>query len=356
MRWRHFLLPFALIYGGIASIRRLSFERWRHTFHASIATICVGNLAVGGTGKTPHVAMIAQILSRHFHVALLSRGYRRRASGFVLADMSTPTQLDVDSIGDEPMLLHLRFPHLPIAADADRKGGILEIQRRIPDTEVIILDDALQHLAVVPSCRILLTEYHRPYSDDWPMPAGSLREFRSAARVADIVIVTKTDMPKESIRKDLWRRRLQLEDRQYLFFTRYLYDPPQPVTPLAQALRLSADTTIILLTGIAHPEPLHRHLLQEHPNVRHLKYSDHHRYTKREIRHVHKTYFDRKNKVALFTTEKDWMRLRDEKLINVVSLLPVFVISIRADFVFEEDEKLFNNIIESHVRRKIQKN
>lgn len=358
MKWRYLLMPFALLYGGIASIRRRFYERQpHHAFQAQIATICVGNLSVGGTGKTPHCALIAKILSRHFHTALLSRGYGRKTRGFILADTYPSEQLTADTIGDEPLLLHRRFPHIPLAVDANRKEGILKIQEHYPDTETIILDDALQHLAVVPSCRILLTEYSHPYSDDWPMPAGNLREFKRAAHVADIVIVTKTNALKENIQKSLWRSKLQLDSRQHLFFTRYTYDLPQPVTLAAQNITLDIQTPIILLTGIAHPEPLLHHLQKSFSMIRHLRYPDHHHYSIRETIHIRKKYFlEKSTKNVLFTTEKDWMRLQAEKLKKIVSLLPIFVLPVQVDFVFEEDEKLFTHIIENHVRRKAKKN
>lgn len=357
MKWRYLLMPLALIYGGITSVRRSISERRNLAFKASIATIGIGNLAVGGTGKTPHCALIAEILSRHFQTALLSRGYGRKTKGFILANTYPAEQLSADIIGDEPLSLHQRFPFLPLAVDADRKEGILKIQEQYPNTEVIVLDDVLQHLAIVPSYRILLTEFNHPYSYDWPMPAGNLREFKSAACIADMVVVTKTNLPKEDIQKSKWREELQLDSRQHLFFTRYLYDPPQPVTPAARNISPDAKTLTILLTGIAHPEPLLHHLQKTCPLIRHIDFPDHHPYSTREMIHIRKKYFNGKStNTVLFTTEKDWMRLQSGELKKIVFLLPVFIIPIRVDFVFEEDEKLFIDIIENHVRGKTKKN
>lgn len=355
---RRFLMPLAWIFGNIARLRRWAYHKGLfRSYKADIPVICVGNIAIGGTGKTPHASFITRCLSERAHVAMLSRGYGRKSKGYVLANTTPSAELNANLIGDEPLLLHQRFPALPLAVAEDREEGIRRLLTFAPDTNVIVMDDAYQHLSVTPSLRIILTEYARPYFRDYPLPAGRLREFPDAVRDADAVLVTKVPDLSTPIDRDDWRQKLGLADCQPLFFTRYTYALPEPVTEQARNIVLTPDSSIVLLTGIANPTPLHEHLRQQFRHIQHVRFPDHHNYSESDIQHIRQTYFSNNtDQPILLTTEKDWMRLQTERLKKNVSLLPVFILPIEVDFLFENDRKEFINILEHHVRRSEEKN
>lgn len=347
LKIRYYLYPLAWIFGGIAWIRRRLYKVGiLKTYHPEIPVVCVGNIAIGGTGKTPHAGFITRVLSEQYHVSMLSRGYGRTSKGYILSNTTPEEQLTAELIGDEPMLLHQRFPDLPLAVDEDRKDGIEKLQAYAPETDVIVMDDAYQHLSVSPTLKMILTEYERPYFKDYPLPAGRLREYPSAVRDADLVIVTK--VTDKQVDRDYWRKKLKISNNQPLFFTHYRYGKPEPVTPPAKDFSLDDNTEILLLTGIARSNPLMEHLQQTYHIARHFKFQDHHRYTLTEIESI-KKYF--KQNSVLFTTEKDWMRLQYSHIKNSLSLLPVFIIPIEVEFLTEEEHTTFINILEDHVRR-----
>jgi len=345
-------VPLGWIFGQFARLRRWLYAHGVfRSYRASIPTICVGNIAIGGTGKTPHASYIVHLLSSQYHVAMLSRGYGRKSKGFVLANTTPAEQLTARLLGDEPLLLHRRFPELPIAVDGDRERGIIKLQEFAPDTQVVVMDDAYQHLSFTPSVKLVLTEYNRPYFRDFPLPAGRLREFPSAVAAADMVLVTKVDVPNEQIDRDQWRRDLALRDDQPLFFTSYRYGSPEPVTDCAVATDLET-AEVVLLSGIARPQPLKEHLENQYRCAQHICFPDHHRYTPVEIAMVRRAVESQSDKPkVIITTEKDWMRLQAEELQKDVSLLPVFIVPIEVDFLTENEKIEFNHIIEDYVRR-----
>lgn len=351
---RRSLIPFGWLFGQVARVRRwLYAQHILKSSHTDIPVICVGNLAVGGTGKTPHVTYLSEMLSEQCNVAMLSRGYGRKTKGYILANEKAPEQLTAELIGDEPLLMHLRFPELPLAVDGDRYEGICNLRNYAPKTDVVLMDDAFQHLNFTPSFRIILTEYERPYFRDYPMPAGRLREFPEAVSIADVVIVTKTNVPLENIDKEQWRKDLRLKSHQPLFFTHYTYIDPIPVTKKAQNITLNDVTEVVALTGIAQPQPFLERILLHHPIYHHIKYQDHHNYTEVEIQQMYKRFFaDNPENRVILTTEKDWMRLQTESVKKAVSLLPIFVVPVEVEFLFDAEKDNFKKIIEDHVRRK----
>lgn len=344
------LYPFGAVYGGIAAIRRQLYRcGFFRSYCPDIHVVCVGNLAVGGTGKTPHTALIAAMLAGKYRTAMLSRGYGRKTKGFVLANAVTTARLSADLIGDEPLLLHNHLPELPLAVDENRKDGIVRLLQYAPDLEAIVMDDAYQHLAVTPSLRIILTEHDRPYFHDFPLPAGRLREFPSAVRDADAVIVTKTEVKAGEIDRAEWQRKLKLTARQQLFFTHYVYGNPVPMTASAAAVGLRRGQACALLAGIANPEPLRRHVCTKYNIVHRLYYPDHHRYTEKDIVHVSKQIPDG---TVVFTTEKDWMRLQSDSIKKAVSLLPVFTVPVQVEFSTQEEKETFINLITESCKKK----
>jgi len=354
---RYLLLPAGWIFGLVALVRRWLYKRGvLKSYRPRIPTVCVGNIAIGGTGKTPHAAYIIKLLSEEWTVAMLSRGYGRISKGYVLANTTPKELLSAELIGDEPLLLHQRFPELPLAVDGNRQEGIRFLKKYDPEIDVVVMDDAYQHLSLRPSFRMVLTEYRRPYFKDSPMPAGRLREFPSAVSDADLVIVTKVDEPAEAVNREHWRLQLNLRPDQPLFFTHYRYCPPEPVTESAMTHTPDETDRVVLLTGIARPDPLVDYLKSSFQVYRHISFPDHYRYAKFEIDLIRQHYFTRKEKnTIIFTTEKDWMRLQAPEVKKTVSLLPVYILPIEVEFLFDNEKDTFDKILKDHVRRKNEK-
>lgn len=341
---RLLLLPLAWLYGGVAALRRYLYRRgWLKSYTPSVPTICIGNLRVGGTGKTPHTEYIAELLSPMFKVAILSRGYRRQTRGFVLAqrDASAAT------IGDEPLQYFYKFPSVTVAVDERRAEGIQKLQQQCPDLDVVLLDDAYQHLQVKAACNILITPFNDLYVNDFPLPAGNLREFRCAARDADVIVVSKTPADCDEKQQDAVLKALLPKAHQRLFFTAYEYQPLQPVTSLAQQMQLTFNDTVLVLTGIAQPEPLYQELESCGLSVVPVRFPDHHAFSAADIAHLVDLY-QQEQAGAVVTTEKDYMRLQSAELENVLSLLPVFVAPISVKVLFNQENQ-FNKTILSYV-------
>ena len=350
------LTPFSLLFGCLAAIRRFLYRNWILSSEESpVPAIDIGNLAVGGTGKTPHTQYVIELLKQDFHVAALSRGYGRKSKGYHSVLQTDSQDRNADIFGDEPFMTHLRFPDIPLAVDGDRTEGVRNLLDEHPETEVIVLDDAYQHLSFKPTFHILLTEYDRPFRPDMPMPAGKLREFPRASRFADMVVVTKVP-ENANTDESRWRYKLRLQPQQELFFTRFRYETLKPVTPAAEHLALETVKNVVVLTGIANPKPLLQHLEKTYRIVEHHKFSDHHTFTEKEIQSIYNQHFRNTGEdCVLVTTEKDWMRLQSEHIINIVSLLPVFVIPVEVEFLTDTQRDTFNQRLKDHVRGKEKK-
>ena len=338
MRPQKLLYPFALIYGAVAAFRRWMYRcGLRKAYQAPVPTIGVGNLSVGGTGKTPHVEYLIRLLSNQYKIATLSRGYKRKTKGFVLANDIDPQQLSAEMIGDEPLQFYTKFPHIKVAVDEKRKDGIQQLLQRFPDLQYIILDDCYQHLQVKPHRSILITEYAAPYALDYPLPAGRLREFRSAARYADIVIVSKCPADLTEAQCSEMSQLLKLQDYQQLFFTTMHYGELVALNECGKQHQLTPQTEVVLLTAIAHPEPMVKYLSEKFKIIHHYHFADHHYFSAEEIAEIQKTFFSDKNqKRILVTTEKDSMRLIHNSFINQFDTIPLFSQPIEPYFLFQE--------------------
>lgn len=332
------LYPFALIYGAVAAFRRWMYRcGLRKAYQAPVPTIGVGNLSVGGTGKTPHVEYLIRLLSNQYKIATLSRGYKRKTKGFVLANDIDPQQLSAEMIGDEPLQFYTKFPHIKVAVDEKRKDGIQQLLQRFPDLQYIILDDCYQHLQVKPDLNILITEYQTPYAKDYPLPAGRLREFRSAARYADIVIVSKCPADMTEAQCSEMAQLLKLQDYQQLFFTTMHYGELVALNECGKQHQLTPQTEVVVLTAIAHPEPMVKYLSEKFKIIHHYHFADHHYFSTEEIAEIQKTFFSDKNqKRILVTTEKDSMRLIHNSFINQFDTIPLFSQPIEPYFLFQE--------------------
>lgn len=307
------LTPASWIYGAVAGFRNWMFEqKFLKSVEYDIPIIGVGNLTVGGAGKTPHVEYIVSRLNPEFKVAVLSRGYKRKTKGFVLANSnSTP-----ETIGDEPYQIYQKFNGQVIVAVCEsRRKGIEELLKLFPDLQVIVLDDSFQHRWVKPKLSILLTDYSRPFYKDKVLPLGRLRESPRQANRADMVIVTKCPEDLQPIDFRVASKYLDLMSFQKLFFSRYDYGRLLPVfaddAKYHVALHdLTSEDSVMLLTGIAHPRYFIRHIRQYPFKVKVDHYPDHHNFSKHDVKEIEKKFkkMPGKHKIIV-TTEKDAVRL-----------------------------------------------
>lgn len=348
----YILYPFSLVYGLITGIRNMLYDKgvMRSTEH-SVPTICVGNLAVGGTGKTPHVDYLVTLLKPRYRVAVLSRGYKRKSKGFRIV-----TALDtVAMAGDEPLQLALRHSDITIAVDRNRNNGIREIMRQRPDTEVILMDDGFQHRSVVPGRSVILSDYSNLYINDCLLPCGTLREHRRNVRRADIILITKTPPGITAMDMRIMFKRIGKYPYQNLYFTTLKYGAPVPVFPGEAAASGVADelreADILLVTGIANPGPLVSHLKDICRSVRHVSFSDHHNFTAEEISRLKpETSEDFSGRFYIFTTEKDAVRLRMIEEVPEWFRRSACFIPVEVEFL-NNDAKEFNNHIIDYVRK-----
>ena len=300
--FRKLLWPLSLVYGFVTLVRNKCYD-WGifKSYTIPRKSICVGNLSVGGTGKTPHVAYLAALLKSDFETSILSRGYGRKTSGFRLVNTSD----SAENVGDEPLFYTSIFDkNVHVAVCEKRAEGVQELQELFPSNQLIILDDAYQHRAVKAGLNILLTEYNAPFSNDLVLPAGNLREFRSGKKRAQIVIVTKC--PKEIGAQDKTRLANSLKvNKEHVFFSEIVYAPFQSFGKECSSIK-----KVLLVTGIANPSPLIAEIEQKY-EVEHLKFGDHHAFSKQDIEEIHQK-FDTfaSNETIILTTEKDFMRLK----------------------------------------------
>ncbi len=338
------LLPLSWLYSMAIKGRNLLFDAGvlpEETFPLPVIT--VGNLAVGGTGKTPHVEHLIRLLQDRHAVAVLSRGYRRRTKGFVLA---SPHSTAAD-IGDEPLQMHRKFPAVTVAVDADRRHGIRQLLEQETPPSVILLDDAYQHRYVKAGLRILLTDYRRRFSRDLMLPAGRLREPRSGKRRADIVVVTKCPSTLSEDERQAIARELALDNRQALFFSRIEY---APIEPLGGGAPIPLDTLgnhhLLLLTGIANPAPMEEALGACAREVTTMRFADHHNYTPAEMERVAEAFDRLPEPRLLVTTEKDAARLADTGLLPKRLGAHTCTLPIHIRFLFGQEGTFDQKIID----------
>ena len=343
-----FMLPFAWLYGLIMLIRGKFFE-WKilPSESFSIPVISVGNLSYGGTGKTPLVEYMIRLLSEEKYVATLSRGYKRKTRGFVLATKDST----LEEIGDEPLQYKTKFANIEVAVHERRRKGIKKLLSTYADLDVILLDDAFQHRYVKPGISILLTDFHKLYIKDFPIPAGTLREFRSAAHRADIIIVTKTPAVLSPITRRRLTELIKPKIHQQLLFSCISYAEPVPLLEKHRELIKERYNSILLFSGIANSYPLQERLMSMCSELHVIDFKDHHTYTQKDLEKV-KSNFDNmftKNK-AIFTTEKDAMRLHKSALCEVIQNIPIFYIPIKIKF-HNGDNIIFDDQIRGYVEK-----
>ena len=328
LRW--LLAPVMPIYWLVSWLRNKLYDL--HVFKSktyNMPIICVGNLSTGGTGKTPMVEYLLNLLKDRYQLATLSRGYKRRTSGFVLASESS----DAASLGDEPFQIHQKFPAVEVAVDANRQNGIEQL-KSLTSPEIIILDDAFQHRKVEAGFSILLTAYDNLYTDDFPLPTGDLREPRSGARRADAIVVTKCP-PNVEVEKEAILKKISPLSHQKVFFSSIDYSETFHSSTGAVSYQQLKDHYFTLVTGIANPKPLVGFLKKQGFKFEHLKFPDHHHFSEEDINRFNQ-------KKLILTTEKDWVRL-EGRLAKTVKLF-YLPIEIRID-----DATAFDDMVNAFV-------
>jgi tetraacyldisaccharide 4'-kinase len=311
---RKILFPFAILYGFITSIRNFIFDIGvLKSYSFDVPIIAVGNLSVGGTGKTPQIEYLIRLLSPKYKVATLSRGYKRQSKGFVLADATSNAEI----LGDEPFQFYTKFNSIQVAVDADRKNGIEQLLSQKMKPEVILLDDAFQHRKVKAGFYILLTSYNDFYSNDCMLPTGNLRESRSGANRANLIIVTKCPKDLSIEEQTIIKHKFKLNSNQELYFSFIDYD--DFVFSENQKIPVSEikNKPKILLAGIAKPQSFFDYLKNEGDVC--LTFPDHHHFTEKDIFSIENQAVDS----VIITTEKDYVRLMDKLPNHQLYYLPI---------------------------------
>lgn len=359
IRINEWMLPFSYVYGWGVKLRNLLFDIGVLKSRSfSVPVISVGNITAGGTGKTPHVEYLINLLHNKFNVAVLSRGYKRKSKGFVVANSKST----VAEIGDEPYQIKAKYHDVTVAVDRNRCHGIEQLTasagrgeaaaNKHSDIDVVLLDDAFQHRYVKPGINILLVDYHRLIIYDKLLPAGRLREPLSGKNRADIVIVTKCPAELKPMEYRVIAKAMNLYPYQHLYFTTLVYGDLTPMycgnpRPLAT---LTPKDHILLLTGIASPKQM---LVDLHPHTTHitpLTYGDHHAYSASDIEHINRTFKAMEAPKLIVTTEKDAARLFGTEGLSDEVRHNIYTLPVGIRFMLGQ-EKRFNENIIGYVRK-----
>ena len=329
---RKILFPFIPLYYVVVFLRNKLYD-WSFFKSKSyeFPLICVGNISVGGTGKTPMVEYLVSILNKNHQLAILSRGYGRVSKGFVIAGLQTTSK----AIGDEPFQIFNKFKDVIVAVDSDRQNGLELLKQHHPSTDVILLDDAFQHRKVLAGFNILLTAYDHLYCDDYVLPTGNLREPKSGAKRAQLIVVTKCPENLSELDKTAITKRLNPASNQTVFFSSIQYSDTLISSDSSRALADLKGTYFTLVTGIANPTPLVKYLKNLGLDFEHLNYKDHHEFSISELEFIH-------SKPLVLTTEKDFSRL-NPKAHNGLFYLPI-------QLTIDKAEE-FERLVVSYVKR-----
>ena len=354
-----FLYPFSIIFRLITDIRNFLYDNGLLPSHEfNIPVICVGNITVGGTGKTPHTEYLVKLLKGDFRVAILSRGYKRKTKGFQVATNSSSAK----DIGDEPLQIYRKFPDILVATDRNRVNGVKTILKEYPETDVIILDDGFQHRSLKPGMSILLSDFSRPFFSDHLMPYGNLRENKKNIKRADVIIVTKSPGKISPINQRIILKEIDKAPYQDLFFTTVSYKDPvhvfENISP--GKIRIKELTPenygAVLITGIAVPGPLKEYLNKFFGEIIHLSFPDHHQYGENDLERITAAWLNIKapDKFVI-TTEKDAVRFREFANIAEPFKTAFYYIPVGVSFL-NEGKHDFDNLIFKYVRKNKRNN
>lgn len=348
-----FLGPLAFLYGTIVWIRNFCYDN--NIFKSKefdIPIVSLGNISVGGTGKTPHAEYIFKMLKDEYSVAILSRGYKRKTSGFRIVE-DTNTALEV---GDEPLQMKLKYPQAIVAVDAKRIRGIDILLKKFPELNLIILDDGFQHRKVKPGLSILLNNFNNPISKDFLLPLGRLRESKSSIFRAHIIFITKCPENLKPIERRIMQKEMEVLPFQYLFFSTIKYKEPTPAykeSLIGEAVNLSklSDYNVCLFTGIAKDNEILGYLKPKCKSINHLRFSDHKNYKAKHLENIKREFENIPEPKILISTEKDFVRFKNNNIFPDELKKYYYYIPIEVDLIASEDErKTFNNQIYSYVR------
>lgn len=348
------LLLFSLLYGGINMVRNYLYNKgfFRSTKFTH-PVISIGNLSVGGTGKTPHIEYLIELLQPHYHIATLSRGYGRKTTGLKYADATSTSR----TIGDEPMMYHRKYPFVKVVVSENRLIAIPDILYQEFPNDAILLDDAFQHRAVKAGLSILLTDYNRPFYNDFIIPAGMLREPKSEYKRADIIIVTKCQEQMDAKERQDILAKIKPYPYQHVYFSYFSYGTIYGmfIKEFRPILSLQ-NTSIILFTAIANDAPMIQYLKDKVKAVYPLKFSDHHYFDRFDIESLNSTFQNIEGPEKLIlTTEKDATRLVLLQTEIIAKQLPIFILPIKVKFL-GEDKSNFDQDIFQYMETTIRKN
>ncbi|PPK85561.1 lipid-A-disaccharide kinase [Neolewinella xylanilytica] len=327
------LSPVSLLYGAGVGFRNWAYRRGiLRGITFSVPVISVGNLSVGGAGKTPHIEYLIRLLDPYLQIATLSRGYRRKTRGFLVVR----PEMTVEEVGDEPLQYARKFPEVMVTVAEERAFAIPEIVGRRPDTQLVLLDDAFQHRAVQPGLNILLTQYELPFTRDYLLPSGRLREWRSGYERADIIVVSKCPASLERSEADALVAEIAPLEHQRVFFSYYDYATPYYLLDPRYRLRMEEGIDVLLISAIANTDYLLQHLRSVARTVSSLEYADHHYFSGSDMGNLKRRFDELKGRHrAIITTEKDATRLQVHREFIAAEQLPVFVLPAEVSFHFE---------------------
>ena len=335
---RILLFPLALLYGLGVGLRNLFYRVGiLRSVRFDLPVISVGNLSVGGAGKSPHIEYLIRWLDQFIDVAVLSRGYGRNTSGY-----RPVTVIDTaEMVGDEPLQFKRKFPEVPICVSESRALGVPELVKRNPETQCVLLDDAFQHLAVTPGLNILLTEFAHPFTRDWLLPSGRLRESRYGYRRADLIIVTKCPPELTPLQRQKMVQEIDPFPRQHVYFSRYKYGTPYDLLRPDQSRPLDLDTDVLLVSAIANTDYLLKHLSASVKSAQTMEFEDHHVFKPDELQDLMRRFgrMQGRNNIIL-TTEKDAMRLEMHQDFFWQNGIPIYVLPVEVEFC-DDDERAF---------------
>jgi tetraacyldisaccharide 4'-kinase len=326
------LLPLAFLYGlGIAIRNGLYSSGLLRGVTFSLPVISVGNLSVGGTGKTPHTEYLIRLLHEYLELAVVSRGYKRKSSGY----LEVLPNHDVAQAGDEPLQYKRKYPHVHVMVSESRSLAIPLVVRSYPGTKAILLDDGFQHREVVPGLSILLTEYNRLYTRDWLLPVGRLREWADGASRADIIVITKCPDDIHQQEMDALRKEIIKKDHQSVFFSRYRYGNPYKMYGSGERIKLHSNLDILLVVAIAGTEYLLEYVAAQSGDVRMLEFNDHHMFSSFDIGDIERQFklLAPERERIILTTEKDAMRLDSHREALLQMGLPIYILPVAVQFL-----------------------
>lgn len=340
--FRILLAPFSFLYGIGVSVRDFLYRRGLlKGVEFNLPVISVGNLSVGGAGKTPHIEYLIRLLKDYLNVATLSRGYKRKTKGF----LQVQRNMNAEQVGDEPLQFKRKYPDITVTVSESRTFAIPQIVQEQPEMQVILLDDAFQHRSVKPGLNILLTEYNFPFTRDYLLPSGRLREWRSAYERADMIIVSKCPAFISEEEQRALTEEIKPFPHQRIYFSYYGYQSPYFIYNSKYKVKLEGDVDVLLICAIARTDYLVSHLEQHVNAISILEYEDHHFFTEADLRRLQGSFEKMESeKKLILTTEKDAMRLDLHREFLVEHQLPIFALPVEVLFHFDAGERFDQDI------------